>query len=230
MLREMIQENVPRYIAANTKTDKGHVIIDIVEKIRRDSPTGVGLVRQNPKTERWFFIGVEKAKDKVGHALRKASQGLEKRQTKGKGKRKRKMQKSSSSDSLTVASSTSPTTVESSPTKPTVSYDEGPRPYSNYHDEAVPRPYPHYPYPVYHLPYPGYYQTSYYYPEPVGSNDHHSALPYPHPPHPYPPHAYPPHAYPPHPVQRLVQHPCHQHPEYDDTKKDLYRPVSYDDH
>ena len=73
-LRDLISENVPKYLAAQTKTDKGQIIVEIVERIRRESPTGVGMVRMNPKTGRWSFIGIEKAKDKIGHALRKASQ------------------------------------------------------------------------------------------------------------------------------------------------------------
>lgn len=80
-------------MAARTKTEKGQVIIDIVEKLRRDSPSGVGLARLNTKTGRWSFIGNDKAKDKIGHALRKASQET---QQKGRssedstsGKRKR---------------------------------------------------------------------------------------------------------------------------------------------
>eukprot|EP00980_Cylindrotheca_fusiformis_P023902 scaffold11153_cov85-Cylindrotheca_fusiformis.AAC.4 len=38
------------------------------------SPTRTGFVRQDKESGRWFFIGIEKAKDKIGHALRKACQ------------------------------------------------------------------------------------------------------------------------------------------------------------
>jgi hypothetical protein len=52
------------------------------------------MVRLNTKTGRWFFIGNDKAKDKVGHALRKASQQeIQKRRSEAdasSGKRKRK--------------------------------------------------------------------------------------------------------------------------------------------
>ena len=80
---------MPRYNAARTKTEKGKVIVDIVEKLRRESPTGVGMVRLNQKTGRWSYIGTEKAKDKIGHALRKASQEQERLKQKKSRKRKK---------------------------------------------------------------------------------------------------------------------------------------------
>ena len=79
-LRDVIQSHVGQYIAAKSKTEKGQVISAIVTKLRRESPSGVGLVRQNPKTLRWSYIGLDKAKDKIGHALRKASQEYHKKQ------------------------------------------------------------------------------------------------------------------------------------------------------
>lgn len=66
-------------MSARSKTDKGQVISAIIAKLRRESPSGAGLVRQCPKTKRWCYIGLEKAKDKIGHALRKASQDYRKR-------------------------------------------------------------------------------------------------------------------------------------------------------
>jgi hypothetical protein len=99
--RELITEKIPNYLAARTKTEKSQVIIDIVEKLRRDSPSGVGLAKLNTKTGRWSFIGNDKAKDKIGHALRKASQ--EKRSssedsTSGERKRKEPTEEEVSSD------------------------------------------------------------------------------------------------------------------------------------
>mmetsp|Transcript_10297 Transcript_10297/g.25889 ORF Transcript_10297/g.25889 Transcript_10297/m.25889 type:complete len:250 (+) Transcript_10297:316-1065(+) len=84
MLRNLVRENVPRYMAARTKHDKGTIIVDILEAIRRESPTGVGLVRQNPQSGRWSYIGNDKAKDKIGHALRKSSRDYHKMQQTGK--------------------------------------------------------------------------------------------------------------------------------------------------
>eukprot|EP00531_Pseudo-nitzschia_arenysensis_P014246 CAMPEP_0116128404 /NCGR_PEP_ID=MMETSP0329-20121206/7343_1 /TAXON_ID=697910 /ORGANISM="Pseudo-nitzschia arenysensis, Strain B593" /LENGTH=644 /DNA_ID=CAMNT_0003622543 /DNA_START=302 /DNA_END=2236 /DNA_ORIENTATION=- len=87
MLRNLVRENVPRYMAARTKHDKGTIIVDILEAIRRESPTGVGLVRQNPETGRWSYIGNDKAKDKIGHALRKSSRDYHKMRQNGHRRR-----------------------------------------------------------------------------------------------------------------------------------------------
>jgi hypothetical protein len=76
MLREIIRDNVPRYISAKTKHDKGEIIVEILETIKANSPSGLGLIRQNPDTKRWYYIGTDKAKDKIGHALRKASRDV----------------------------------------------------------------------------------------------------------------------------------------------------------
>ena len=65
-LRDIIAANVQKYIAAGeSKRAKGQIIADIVEIVRRESPTGVGFVKMNPKTGRWSYIGTDKAKDKV---------------------------------------------------------------------------------------------------------------------------------------------------------------------
>ncbi|KAG7370684.1 hypothetical protein IV203_019254 [Nitzschia inconspicua] len=76
ILRNIVRENVPRYVAAKTKHEKGIIIIEILETIKARSPSGLGMLRQNPTTKRWFYIGTDKAKDKIGHALRKASRDV----------------------------------------------------------------------------------------------------------------------------------------------------------
>jgi hypothetical protein len=148
MLRDLIQEYVPRYIKATTKTEKGHVIIDIVERIRRESPSGVGLVRQNKKNGLWFYIGLEKAKDKIGHALRKAS--LEKSKSHSRDKRNSRKQQYPSTESLTsLSTSRSPTPVSSGsvPSSPSVQqqmgrYEDGAQAaYHHHYDEAYHRAY-----------------------------------------------------------------------------------------
>jgi len=59
---------------SKSKGEKGQVILNLLHRIRAESPSGVGLVRRSAKTGRWAYIGLDKAKDKIGHALRKASQ------------------------------------------------------------------------------------------------------------------------------------------------------------
>jgi hypothetical protein len=81
-LRVVISENVEKYTAAKSKQEKGQVIIDIVNRLQRESPSGTGFVKLDPKLGKWLFIGVEKAKDKIGHALRKYTQGRSKKEEK----------------------------------------------------------------------------------------------------------------------------------------------------
>lgn len=77
-MRNIIDENIELYDEAKNRADKGRIIIEIVERLRLESPTGIGLVKYNRGLKRWSYIGKEKAKDKIGHALRKASQDKQK--------------------------------------------------------------------------------------------------------------------------------------------------------
>jgi hypothetical protein len=72
-LRDIIAQNVPLYKKAKTKTDKGKIIIELCEQLIISSPSQTGFVKLDPKSGQWIFIGYEKSKDKVGHALRKAT-------------------------------------------------------------------------------------------------------------------------------------------------------------
>ncbi|CAJ1966047.1 unnamed protein product [Cylindrotheca closterium] len=73
-LRDIISQNVPVYKSAKTKSDKGKVIVDLCKQLIMASPTRTGFVKLDSKSGRWYFIGYEKSKDKIGHALRKAAQ------------------------------------------------------------------------------------------------------------------------------------------------------------
>jgi len=74
--RELIQQNVGSYLGARTKLEKGEAIALIVDKIKQKSPQG-GLIKKNVVTGRWYRIRDSEARDKVGHAIRKAVQRLE---------------------------------------------------------------------------------------------------------------------------------------------------------
>lgn len=75
--RDIISGHVPRYSQADSKISRGQIITDIVKEIQSMSPSGTGFLKLNPYTARWNFIGTDKAKDKVGHALRKALMNAE---------------------------------------------------------------------------------------------------------------------------------------------------------
>eukprot|EP00980_Cylindrotheca_fusiformis_P010156 scaffold2261_cov124-Cylindrotheca_fusiformis.AAC.4 len=72
-LRGIIADNVEAYQQAETKVEKGKIIEDIVNQVMALSPSNSGFIRQDKQTGRWSFIGFDKSKDKVGHALRQAS-------------------------------------------------------------------------------------------------------------------------------------------------------------
>lgn len=73
-LREIIARNIPIYKRAKTKGEKGKIIVSITKKLILASPSKTGFVKLDTATGRWTFIGYEKSKDKVGHAIRKATQ------------------------------------------------------------------------------------------------------------------------------------------------------------
>ncbi|KAG7342322.1 hypothetical protein IV203_007415 [Nitzschia inconspicua] len=74
--RELIQKNIGPYIGSRTKLEKGDSIIRITKIVNDNSPTG-GFVKRDEQTGRWYRIKEIEARDKVGHAIRKAVQRLE---------------------------------------------------------------------------------------------------------------------------------------------------------
>jgi hypothetical protein len=76
--RVMINEYAPTYLNVSTKYQKSEVIAKIVAEVRSKSPGG-GFVKKDFYSNRWFEVGDEKARDKVGHAIRKAAVGLGKK-------------------------------------------------------------------------------------------------------------------------------------------------------
>lgn len=52
------------------------MIARVVHEVRQGSPTGAGFVKKEFYSDRWAKLLDEKAKDKVGHAIRKAAEEL----------------------------------------------------------------------------------------------------------------------------------------------------------
>lgn len=102
----MIQQNVGPYLAARTKIEKSEAIALIVDKVHQTSPHG-GFIKKDPATGRWFRIKENEARDKVGHAIRKAVQRLE--ETKPKLAARIKKEYSSSQSEQGKQPSDSPT-------------------------------------------------------------------------------------------------------------------------
>lgn len=61
----LIDKYAPLYQQVNTKYQKSEVIAKIVAEVRNESPEG-GFVKKDFYSGRWFEIGDEKARDKVG--------------------------------------------------------------------------------------------------------------------------------------------------------------------
>jgi hypothetical protein len=98
--RVLIDETAPLYVAARTKLEKTQVIANLVERVRNESPGG-GFVKRDFHTGRWFEIGDDKARDKTGHAIRRAVEENGKRKG-GQSKQATKKSKEKEKASLTA--------------------------------------------------------------------------------------------------------------------------------
>eukprot|EP00934_Nitzschia_sp_Nitz4_P000853 Nitzschia sp. Nitz4//scaffold14_size191712//91472//92862//NITZ4_001721-RA/size191712-snap-gene-0.136-mRNA-1//1//CDS//3329536921//853//frame0 len=81
--RKIVDQSAPLYVAAKSKLEKTQVIAAVVERVRRESPGG-GFVKKDFQTGLWYEIGDDKARDKVGHAIRRSIEENKKRKTKVK--------------------------------------------------------------------------------------------------------------------------------------------------
>ena len=96
-----MEHSAPLYVAAKTKHEKTQVIASVVEKVRKDSHGG-GFVKRDFHTGLWFEIGTDKARDKVGHAIRRTIE--EGKKKKGHSKEaKEKKQKEAEEGNLSSA-------------------------------------------------------------------------------------------------------------------------------
>ena len=71
--RQLIHDYAPTYLNVKTKYQKSEVIAKIVAEVRSKSSSrpggGVGFVKKDFYSNRWFEVGDEKARDKVGTLL-----------------------------------------------------------------------------------------------------------------------------------------------------------------
>ena len=69
--RVSIEMVLDKYTRAETKTEKSLIVMTLVDKIRSNcGPSGGGFIRFDRKTNRWYEIGDEAAREKVGQTLR----------------------------------------------------------------------------------------------------------------------------------------------------------------
>eukprot|EP00980_Cylindrotheca_fusiformis_P007027 scaffold1475_cov111-Cylindrotheca_fusiformis.AAC.6 len=80
--RQLVESTAPLYVASQTKQEKTKVIASVVERVRQESPSGGGFIKRDLNTGLWFEIGNDKARDKVGHAIRRVIQDSAKKKKK----------------------------------------------------------------------------------------------------------------------------------------------------
>jgi hypothetical protein len=107
--RKLVEHSAPLYLSAQTKLDKTQVIASVVDKVRRESPGG-GFVKRDFHTGLWFEIGDDKARDKTGHAIRRALNETKKRKYLSKYPKNKKKGAGSEEKSADEPSTSSPRT------------------------------------------------------------------------------------------------------------------------
>lgn len=66
--RDIIDQNLDRYKAAENKNEKSNIVIEIVEEVRTDA--AAGFIRFCDDEQLWFEIGDDASREKVGQTLR----------------------------------------------------------------------------------------------------------------------------------------------------------------
>jgi hypothetical protein len=72
LFRELVLEYVPEYMGARSKLDKSIVLNSIIERVQRQGNGTALFVKYDRRSKKWFEIGDDVAREKVGHALREA--------------------------------------------------------------------------------------------------------------------------------------------------------------
>lgn len=92
---KMIESSLDRYAKLASKYEKTLVVSEIVEAVRRSSPDGGFVKKENG---RWYEVGDHLAREKVGQNLRDRLSNLYKSSTKAKRKRRANEQKEIAGD------------------------------------------------------------------------------------------------------------------------------------
>lgn len=67
--RATVETYLPQYFNASSKLEKSLLVSSIVEAVREKSPEG-GFVKKDHATGKWFEVGDQLAREKVGQSLR----------------------------------------------------------------------------------------------------------------------------------------------------------------
>ena len=68
--RSMCSAYLESYEHASNRLEKSSITMEIVNKVKSESPTKTGFVRQDQETFEWHIVEDHLARDKVGHSFR----------------------------------------------------------------------------------------------------------------------------------------------------------------
>jgi hypothetical protein len=68
--RMLVEANLPRYISAKTRVEKGRLVAEIAHAIRSNAINGGGFIKLDQDTGLWFEVGHVAAKEKVAQTMR----------------------------------------------------------------------------------------------------------------------------------------------------------------
>jgi len=92
LFREKIRQNLEGYLQATSKYTKSMIVTSIVRKVRKDSPSG-GFVKK--EDEKWYEVGDHIAREKVGQSFRDSLHTMYKSSSKAKNSRSKALKSSS---------------------------------------------------------------------------------------------------------------------------------------
>ena len=69
--RAIVNQHIPQYQSSKSKLDKSMVLNTIIDRVRQQNNGNARFVKHDKK-KGWFEIGVDQAREKVGHAIREA--------------------------------------------------------------------------------------------------------------------------------------------------------------
>ena len=71
-LRQLVQSELPAYLAAFNRKDKSAIILRVLQTMRRNSESNVGLVRHDTLTGKWTLVDDGTARVSIAQLFRDA--------------------------------------------------------------------------------------------------------------------------------------------------------------
>ncbi|CAB9502991.1 Nitrilase family, member 2 [Seminavis robusta] len=103
-LRVMVEENLDKYQETKNKFQKTLIVTSIIDTVREACNNGGAFVRKDTKKGRWFEIGDEASREKIGQMLREALIRKCPQKLEAKKRKRREKTKRSSSSTASIGS------------------------------------------------------------------------------------------------------------------------------